>query len=61
VTNPVPTEVNGNLSKTSKCVLGHVFLKSEPDPFAKMTTYFFSFLKKPKDKGLKTVPMSFAN
>lgn len=41
----VPSEVNWK-SNSSKCILGHVFWKSEPDPFAKIVR-FFSFMKRP--------------
>lgn len=42
VADPVPTEANGNLSNSLKHILGHVFLKSEPDPFTKVSVLFFS-------------------
>lgn len=41
----VPSEDNGK-SNSSKCILGHVFWKSEPDPFAKISK-IFSFMKRP--------------
>lgn len=44
VSDVVPTEVNRK-SNSSKCILGHVFQKSESDPFAKIL--FFSFMKRP--------------
>lgn len=48
----VPSEVNWK-SNSSKCILGHVFWKSEPDPFAKIVRFFFFYEKAPRIKVLK--------
>lgn len=44
---------NGNLSRSSKRVWGHVFLKSEPDTSAKIGVGgFFNLSEKPQGLGL---------
>lgn len=54
--DPVPTEANGNLSNSLKHILGHVFLKSEPDPFTKVSVLFFSE-EASKIRALKPCPL----